>query len=118
MIDRREFLKMMAMCGVYGAFNRLSGNLLAAPVERKREPARSVIEIWVWGGPSHLETFDPKPNAGKAYNIINRVKFSLITGKLFNQLTHSGSHKQKESGFERISHKFLFSAFCIAVILI
>ena len=68
MIDRREFLKMMAMCGVYGAFNRLSGNLLAAPVERKREPARSVIEIWVWGGPSHLETFDPKPNAGKAYN--------------------------------------------------
>ena len=61
MIDRREFLKMMAMCGVYGAFNRLSGNLLAAPVERKREPARSVIEIWVWGGPSHLETFDPNP---------------------------------------------------------
>ena len=68
MIDRREFLKMMAMCGVYGAFNRVSGNLLAAPVERKREPARSVIEIWVWGGPSHLETFDPKPGAGKAYN--------------------------------------------------
>ena len=68
MIDRREFLKMMAMCGVYGAFNRVSGNLLAAPVTQKREPARSVIEIWVWGGPSHLETFDPKPNAGKAYN--------------------------------------------------
>ncbi|MEI7946677.1 MAG: hypothetical protein WCJ02_08270, partial [bacterium] len=23
------------------------------------QPAKSVIEIWVWGGPSQLETFDP-----------------------------------------------------------
>ncbi len=69
MINRRDFLKAMTLCGVYGAFNRVSGNLLAAPSPRPdRQPARSVIEIWVWGGPSHLETFDPKPNAGKAYN--------------------------------------------------
>ena len=69
MIDRREFLKMMTLCGVYGAVNRMSGNLLAAPPPMPgRQPAKSVIEIWVWGGPSHLETFDPKPNAGKAYN--------------------------------------------------
>lgn len=33
-----------------------------------RKSARSVIEIWVWGGPSQLETFDPKPNAPKDYN--------------------------------------------------
>ena len=32
------------------------------------QPAKSVIEIWVWGGPSQLETFDPKPLADKAYN--------------------------------------------------
>ena len=25
--------------------------------------AKSVIELWLWGGPSQLETFDPKPNA-------------------------------------------------------
>ncbi len=30
--------------------------------------ARSVIEIWVWGGPSQLETFDPKPDAPFEYN--------------------------------------------------
>jgi len=29
--------------------------------------ARSVIQIWMWGGPSHLDTFDPKPEAGSAY---------------------------------------------------
>ena len=32
------------------------------------KPAKSVVEIWLWGGPSHLETFDPKPNASRDYN--------------------------------------------------
>lgn len=69
-MNRREFLKMMALCGAYGALDRMSGGLFAAAAAGKpqRQPAKSVIEIWVWGGPSHLETFDPKPNAGKAYN--------------------------------------------------
>ena len=41
MVDRREFLKMMALCGVYGAFNRATGNLLAAtPPLTGREPAK------------------------------------------------------------------------------
>jgi hypothetical protein len=26
-----------------------------------------VIQIWMWGGPSHLDTFDPKPEAGSDY---------------------------------------------------
>jgi hypothetical protein len=26
-------------------------------------PARSVILLWLWGGPAHLDTWDPKPNA-------------------------------------------------------
>ena len=30
--------------------------------------AKSVIEIWLWGGPSQLETFDPKPDASPDYN--------------------------------------------------
>lgn len=29
--------------------------------------AKSVIQIWMWGGPSHLDTFDPKPGAGREY---------------------------------------------------
>ena len=33
-----------------------------------RKVARSVIEIWQWGGPSQLETFDPKPDAPFDYN--------------------------------------------------
>ena len=47
-------------------FLLLSGCYLSAG--ETAPPARSVIEIWVWGGPSQLETFDPKPKAPKEYN--------------------------------------------------
>ena len=30
--------------------------------------AKSVVEIWQWGGPSQLETFDPKPEASRDFN--------------------------------------------------
>lgn len=30
----------------------------------KKARAKSVIEIWMWGGPSQIDTFDPKPAAG------------------------------------------------------
>ena len=39
-----------------------------AAAAAKAPPAKSVIEIWVWGGPSQLETFDPKPAASTDYN--------------------------------------------------
>ncbi|MCX6344159.1 MAG: DUF1501 domain-containing protein [Armatimonadetes bacterium] len=29
--------------------------------------AKAVIQIWLWGGPSHLDIFDPKPDAGYDY---------------------------------------------------
>ncbi len=29
--------------------------------------AKAVIQIWMWGGPCHLDTFDPKPGAGYDY---------------------------------------------------
>ena len=29
--------------------------------------AKSVIQIWLWGGPCHIDLFDPKPEAGRDY---------------------------------------------------
>jgi len=29
--------------------------------------AKAVIQIWLWGGPSQIDTFDPKPEAGPDY---------------------------------------------------
>jgi hypothetical protein len=37
-----------------------------APLHLKAK-AKSVIQIWMWGGPCHLDTFDPKPDAGRDY---------------------------------------------------
>jgi hypothetical protein len=40
--------------------------------------ARSVILVWLWGGPSHLDTFDPKPGAPIEY----RGPFAPIASKV------------------------------------
>src|SRR5258708_3651511 len=39
--------------------------------------AKSVMLLWLWGGPSHLDTWDPKPNAPLEY----RGPFSPIPTK-------------------------------------
>ena len=66
-LSRRDFLGMggslAALAGAAGLFSPLAG---AAPVIGKYKPkAKAVIDIWLWGGPAHIDTFDPKPNAGK-----------------------------------------------------
>jgi hypothetical protein len=64
-ITRREALKQ----GLFGA----AGLTLINPFDLHGQPvslrprAKSVIQIWMWGGPSHLDTFDPKPDAGYDY---------------------------------------------------
>ena len=49
-----------------GRPSRVCAPLAAAAAPRKAK-AKSVIQIWMWGGPSHLDTFDPKPEAGYDY---------------------------------------------------
>lgn len=68
-ITRRDALKL-GMFGMAGLFMsdfltfRVLGDVAAAPVSAK---AKSIIQIWLAGGPSHLDTFDPKPGAGYDY---------------------------------------------------
>lgn len=40
----------------------------AAPSAKRTGKAKSVIQIWMWGGPCHIDTFDPKPEAGNDYS--------------------------------------------------
>ena len=63
-IPRREMLRR----GLFAATGVLLGNRVAAAAPAS-PPARakSVIQIWMWGGPAHLDTFDPKPEAGSDY---------------------------------------------------
>ena len=80
--DNRDLVRMITAFGgapisrraalqrcVYGS----AGLLLMEPFAvRAAQPApagraRSVIQIWMWGGPAHIDTFDPKPEAGRDY---------------------------------------------------
>jgi hypothetical protein len=67
LISRREALRrsLMGAAGLWLA-DRLGLHALADAVPVKPR-ARSIIQIWLWGGPSHLDTFDPKPDAGNDY---------------------------------------------------
>jgi uncharacterized protein (DUF1501 family) len=52
--------------------------------------ARSVILLWLWGGPAQLDTWDPKPNASLEYrgpfaSIPTRVPGTRV-GELFPQI--------------------------------
>src|SRR5262245_23245071 len=57
-VHRREFLRAGTL--VLGG---LSLPQLAAATRPGAASDTSVILFWMWGGPSQLETFDPKPSA-------------------------------------------------------
>jgi len=40
----------------------------AESVPAAKSAAKAVVQIWLWGGPSQTDTFDPKPAAGYDYN--------------------------------------------------
>jgi hypothetical protein len=65
-VTRRDFVRIGAL-GTLGLTlaDWLKGKAQGAITEGK---AKSVIQLWMWGGPSHLDTFDPKPEAGEAYS--------------------------------------------------
>jgi hypothetical protein len=74
-MTRRDAIRL-GVLGVAGAM--FAGKLRADPraavaslpaaVNAAARPrAKSVIQIWLWGGPCHLDTFDPKPAAGNDF---------------------------------------------------
>jgi hypothetical protein len=64
-LSRREALRR-CLYGAAGLFLTNGWGLRAQSATRPIK-AKSVIQIWMWGGPAHLDTFDPKPAAGYDY---------------------------------------------------
>lgn len=64
-LSRREAMRR----SLFGAAGLLlaDGWGLRALAATPTAKARSVIQIWMWGGPCHIDTFDPKPGAGYDY---------------------------------------------------
>ena len=62
-LSRRGVLRFGQLTGLGIGLSQL--NVLNAAQVGTQHSAKSCILIWLDGGPSHLETFDLKPNAAK-----------------------------------------------------
>lgn len=83
-LTRREALRF----GLLGAAGWWAAGRDALPGSASsRAKAKSVIQIWMWGGPSHLDTFDPKPDAGYDYcGPLNKPIATNVDGIVIGEL--------------------------------
>jgi hypothetical protein len=93
--SRRSFLQAGAS-SVLGLSLADLLKLQAGTGEVFTRKARSVILLWLWGGPSQLDTWDPKPNAPLEYRGPFTPIATQITGiricELFPQLASLAGH--------------------------
>lgn len=95
-VSRREAMRL-GLCGAAGllAAGRVCLRAGAAGAPKAKPPlkakAKSVIQIFLWGGMSHNDTWDPKPESGRDYMgefmavIATNVK-GIQLGALFPEL--------------------------------
>ncbi len=92
-ISRREVMRR-GLCGAGGVVlaDRLGVAMAAEP---KKAPAKikakSVIQIFLWGGMSHNDTWDPKPESGRPYmgdfgDVISTNADGIQLGAIFPEL--------------------------------
>lgn len=67
-LNRRAFLRAgLAGLGGLGLADLLRLQARAAALGRPASHDKSILVLWLWGGPSHMETFDLKPDAPTEY---------------------------------------------------
>ncbi len=94
-ISRREAMRR-GLCGAAGLMlaERLGSYAMAAAEPPKAPPnvkAKSVIQVFLWGGMSHNDTWDPKPESGRDYmgefiQVIPTNVAGIQIGALFPEL--------------------------------
>ena len=103
-VGRRAFLQLGTTVPAGLMFGPSAISAVNRPVR-----AKSVIFVWLWGAPSHIDTFDPKPNAPTQYRgpfapISTRqpgVQFTELLPKLAarnDRFSLIRSHVTSESG--------------------
>lgn len=103
-MSRRDAMRY----GLFGAAGLLTADRLSLRASAAARPAkaRSVIQIWMWGGPSHLDTFDPKPDAGYDYcGPLNKPIPTNVDGIVIGEmLPLLAAHAEKYSIVRGMTH--------------
>ncbi len=86
LMSRRDALRSI----LWGAAGLTFANHLPAAFAQaagQQPRAKAIIQIWMWGGPPHTDTFDPKPDAGYDYTgPLNRTLDTNVPGIQIGQL--------------------------------
>ena len=91
-MNRRSFVRAAASLPFVAGLP----NAVATAASPRHGRAKSVMMVWLWGGPSHLDTFDPKPQApsgirGPFKNIATRTAGAHFT-ELLPRLAQRSNH--------------------------
>src|SRR6266446_6410185 len=84
--SRREFLRL-GLAGLGGLTwpELLRCRAEAAP-SRTRQDGSALLVVWLHGGASHLETYDPKPSAPSEYRGPYRAIPTCVPGMQISEL--------------------------------
>lgn len=114
-LHRRGFLRNLGLGAAALAANRLGfTELMAAHADELRQQRMACILLWMAGGPSQLETFDPKPehaNGGGTKVIDTAVPGIQIaeawpeTAKQMREIALIRSMTNKEGNHQRASYQ-------------
>jgi hypothetical protein len=110
---RRSFLRTVGL-GAAGLAAAPFTDLVAASADEMRKQQMACIVLWMAGGPSQQDTFDPKPgsaNAGETKAIATAVpgieiaSFWPNTAKMMKDVALIRSMNNKEGNHERASYQ-------------
>ncbi len=105
-VSRRVALRsgLVGATGLWLGDRAQSATASATPVADPK--AKAVIQIWMWGGPSHIDTFDPKPRAGNDYcGPLTGVNATNVSGiRIGEMLPILGKQADKFSIIRSMTH--------------
>lgn len=107
--NRRELLQAGALgtlgLGLGDLWNTMPSPAVNAADPSGRKPAKACIFLFMWGGPSQLETFDLKPNApSEVRGEFNPVSTNVPGIQICEHFTRLTNHVDKLAIIRSLSH--------------
>ena len=95
-------LMLIVSCAAWAQQSNEPSNTIPAP----KAHAKAVIQIWLSGGPSHLDTFDPKPDAGVDYSgpLVSPIQTNVPGIKISQLLPLLAQQADKYSLIRSMTH--------------